>query len=71
VVDESTAGWLLEHPGADIEIDLQSNSLSLPTGAKVPFPIEAFARHCLLNGIDELGYLTSKLDLIQRYETTR
>jgi 3-isopropylmalate/(R)-2-methylmalate dehydratase small subunit len=70
VVDESTSGWLLEHPGAEVEIDLRKSQLTLPTGASVSFPIEAFARHCLLNGIDELGYLLSKLDVIQRFEAT-
>ena len=35
--------------------------MTLPTGVSVAFPIEAFARHCLLNGIDELGYLRSRL----------
>ena len=35
------------------------------------FPIEAFARHCLLNGLDELGYLRSKLPEIERYEAVR
>jgi 3-isopropylmalate/(R)-2-methylmalate dehydratase small subunit len=68
VVDEVTSRWLMEHPGAEIDIDLQSARLTLPTGVQVPFPIEAFARHCLLNGIDELGYLQSKLDAIERYE---
>jgi 3-isopropylmalate/(R)-2-methylmalate dehydratase small subunit len=42
--------------------------LTLPNGAATTFPIEAFARHCLLHGIDELGYLRSKLDLIESYE---
>jgi 3-isopropylmalate/(R)-2-methylmalate dehydratase small subunit len=68
VVDEATAGWLLEHPGVEIEIDLKEAQLTLPSGAKVAFPIEAFARHCLVNGVDELGYLQSKLDLIERFE---
>jgi 3-isopropylmalate/(R)-2-methylmalate dehydratase small subunit len=71
IVDESTARWLLEHPGAEIDIDLARCVLSLPTGATVPFPIEAFARHCLLNGIDELGFLRSKLPEIERYEAAR
>jgi len=70
-VDQATADWLLAHPGADVEIDLTLSRLTLPTGAWVNFPIEAFARHCLLNGIDELGYLRSKLADIERYETTR
>ena len=68
VVDEATARWLLENPGAEVDIDLEANRLTLPTGVAVSFPMEAFARHCLLNGLDELGYLRSKLDLIERFE---
>jgi 3-isopropylmalate/(R)-2-methylmalate dehydratase small subunit len=70
-VDESTATWLLAHPGADVDIDLTASRLTLPTGVSVTFPLEAFARHCLLNGIDELGYLRSKLDAIASYEAAR
>jgi 3-isopropylmalate/(R)-2-methylmalate dehydratase small subunit len=70
-VDETTATWLLTHPGADIDIDLTASRLTLPTGVSVTFPLEAFARHCLLNGIDELGYLRSKLDAIAGYEAAR
>jgi 3-isopropylmalate/(R)-2-methylmalate dehydratase small subunit len=68
VVDEDTSRWLLEHPGAIVDIDLESARLTLPTGASHSFPIEGFARHCLLNGIDELGYLRSHLKDIERYE---
>jgi 3-isopropylmalate/(R)-2-methylmalate dehydratase small subunit len=71
VVDDATSRWLLEHPGAEVDIDLEAASLSLPTGVQVPFPIEAFARHCLINGVDELGYLQSKLDAIRRFEVAR
>lgn len=71
VVDEATAAWLLAHPGAEVAIDLESARLALPTGVSVSFPIEAFARHCLLNGVDELGYLQSKLPQIERYEALR
>jgi 3-isopropylmalate/(R)-2-methylmalate dehydratase small subunit len=70
-VDEATAAWLMEHPGAEVDIDLETARLTLPTGAAVAFPIEAFARHCLLNGIDELGYLRSKQADIERYESAR
>jgi 3-isopropylmalate/(R)-2-methylmalate dehydratase small subunit len=70
-VDETTATWLLSHPGADIDIDLTASRLTLPTGVSVTFPIEAFARHCLLNGIDELGYLRSNLEAIASYEAAR
>jgi len=71
VVDAATSTWLLENPGAEVDIDLNTACLSLPTGVKVPFPIEPFARHCLINGIDELGFLLSKLDAIRRFEAAR
>ncbi len=71
VVDEPTSRWLLENPGADVDIDLEAARLTLPTGLSVTFPIEAFARHCLLNGIDELGYLRSKIADIERYEAAQ
>jgi 3-isopropylmalate/(R)-2-methylmalate dehydratase small subunit len=71
VVDEQTSQWLLHHPGAQVDIDLESMRLTLPTGTSVAFPIEPFARHCLLNGLDELGYLRSKLHDIERFEAAR
>jgi 3-isopropylmalate dehydratase large subunit/3-isopropylmalate dehydratase small subunit len=69
IVDTATHAWLLDHPGAAVDIDLEAMRLTLPNGTSVPFPIEAFARHCLLNGLDELGYLRSKLPEIERYES--
>jgi 3-isopropylmalate/(R)-2-methylmalate dehydratase small subunit len=68
VVDAATSQWLLDHPGVELEVDLEHSRLTLPTGTAVSFPIEAFARHCLVNGIDELGFLRGKLPLIERYE---
>ncbi|MGO8858743.1 MAG: 3-isopropylmalate dehydratase small subunit [Steroidobacteraceae bacterium] len=70
-VDDATAQWLLDHPGAEVDIDLSTARLTLPTGVATAFPIDAFARHCLMNGTDEFGYLRSKLDLIERYEAAR
>jgi 3-isopropylmalate/(R)-2-methylmalate dehydratase small subunit len=70
-VDDTTSQWLLDHPGAAVDIDLATARLTLPTGVATSFPIEAFARHCLLNGIDELGYLRSKLEQIESYEAAR
>jgi 3-isopropylmalate/(R)-2-methylmalate dehydratase small subunit len=71
VVDAPTSQWLLEHPGAEVDIDLQAAQLNLPTGTAVPLALEPFARHCLLNGLDELGFLRSKLEDIERYEALR
>jgi 3-isopropylmalate/(R)-2-methylmalate dehydratase small subunit len=71
VVDEQTWQWLLRHPGAEVDIDLGALRLTLPTGASIPFDIEPFARHCLLQGLDEFGYLRSKLADIERFEAAR
>jgi 3-isopropylmalate/(R)-2-methylmalate dehydratase small subunit len=68
IVDEATGGWLLGHPGAELTVDLAAGTLTLPTGMKLAFPIEAFARHCLLNGVDELGYLLSRSREIEAFE---
>jgi 3-isopropylmalate/(R)-2-methylmalate dehydratase small subunit len=68
VVDRAAHGWLLEHPGADVTIDLATMTLTLPTGQAVSFPLEPFARHCLMNGIDELGFLLEREQQIRAYE---
>lgn len=71
VVDEATHRWLLEHPGTEVEVDLVNTLLRLPDGRETPFPIESFARYCLLNGVDELGYLLQQLPAIEGFERTR
>ena len=48
---------LEEIPTAELSIDLATQTLLLPDGRKVTFPIDAFAKTCLLNGVDELGYI--------------
>jgi 3-isopropylmalate/(R)-2-methylmalate dehydratase small subunit len=68
VVDESTHRWLIDHPGAKVRIDLQASTLTLPDGTAVAFAVEGFARYCLLNGTDELGFLLQQVDAIARYE---
>lgn len=68
VVDESTAAWLLSHPGAEITIDIDSTTLELPEGRRVKFPLGSFDRYCLLNGVDELGFLLAKFPAIEAYE---
>jgi 3-isopropylmalate/(R)-2-methylmalate dehydratase small subunit len=68
VVDAETSQWLLHHAGAEVDIDLEALRLTLPTGAAIAFAIEPFARHCLLSGLDEFGYLRSRLPDIERFE---
>ena len=68
VVDEATSEWLMGHPGSEVSIDLTATTLRLPTGIAVSFPIDPFARYCLLNGVDELGFLLQQQARIAAYE---
>jgi len=68
VVDAETSRWLMTHPGAEVTIDLESLTLGLGSGLQVSFELEAFARYCLLNGVDELGFLLQRLPQIEAYE---
>ena len=68
VLDAATHQWLLENPGARVRVDLEACTVTLPNGRAVSFTMEAFARYCLLNGIDELGFLLQQSSTIARYE---
>ncbi len=68
VVDADTHAWLLANPGVEVAVDLETRTVTLPDGRSVAFPIEAFARYCLLNGVDETGYLLSQEAAIKAYE---
>jgi len=68
VVDAATSRWLLANPGAELTIDLASCTLTLPTGEAVKFPLESFARYCLMNGVDELGFLLERRAAIEAFE---
>ena len=50
---------------------MASTTLTLPTGVSVKFPLEAFSRYCLLNGVDELGFLLERRGQIEAYEQRR
>ena len=71
VVDQGTADWLLANPGVNVTIDLETSTVTLPDGRSVAFPIEPFARYCLMNGVDQMGYLLSKDPQIRAYEEKR
>ena len=57
-------------PAAEVDVDLASQTLTLPGGEKVSFPVDPFAKHCLLNGVDQLGFLMGEEDAIVAYETS-
>jgi 3-isopropylmalate/(R)-2-methylmalate dehydratase small subunit len=72
VVDIETHQMLFdlieELPQAELTIDLDSQSLILPTGQRVAFPIDGFSKSCLLRGTDELGYILGFDEQITAYE---
>jgi len=59
---------LAADPAAEVTVDLGARTVTLPDGEAVPFPIDPFARHCLLNGLDQLTFLEGAADDIARYE---
>jgi 3-isopropylmalate/(R)-2-methylmalate dehydratase small subunit len=71
VVPPNIHAILLNSPGAIVQIDLAAQTLTLPDGTAVEFPIDAFAKHCLLEGVDELGYILKQDAAIADYETQR
>ena len=71
VVDAATHAKLLAAPDAEVTIDVAEQTLTLPDGGKVKFPIDPFARYCLLNGVDELEFLLSQESAIAAFEAKR
>ncbi|HEY6953500.1 MAG TPA: 3-isopropylmalate dehydratase small subunit [Bacteroidota bacterium] len=59
---------VLNDPAAEIVVDLESQTVQMPDGVSVRFPIDGFAKSCLLNGTDELGYLLRFQKQIEEYE---
>lgn len=70
VLDAAVVDELLASPGLELEIDIAVSAVTLPDGRRFAFPIDAFARTCLLEGVDQLGYLLKQTPHIQRYEET-
>ena len=72
IVDAQTQRMLFElaeeAPRAEVTIDLAAQTVTLPTGQAVSFPIDGFSKTCLLKGVDELGYLLSFENRIAAYE---
>jgi 3-isopropylmalate/(R)-2-methylmalate dehydratase small subunit len=55
-------------PATRLTIDLATQQVRLPDGSGIEFPIDAFAKYCLLNGVDQLGFLLSQEESIAQYE---
>ena len=71
VIDAEPHAWLLANPGAEVSIDVEAATITLPGRAPIEFPLDAFSKHCLLNGVDQLGFLLGKDADITRFEQDR
>ena len=71
IVDADTHQYLLDNPGITVIVDVKQRTLSLPDGRTATFPIDGFSRHCIMNGIDQLGFLRQQEAAIADFETNR
>lgn len=71
VAPDEIHAWLLDNPGAELEIELDTQQVRIAGGPTFAFEIEPFAKHCLLEGTDQLGFLLSNLHAIEQFEEAR
>jgi 3-isopropylmalate/(R)-2-methylmalate dehydratase small subunit len=71
VVPANVHAELLKSPGMVLKVDLAAQTLTLPDGRAVSFPIDAFAKQCMLEGVDELGYMLKQDPAITAFEAKR
>ena len=69
VLQEEDVQALMQQPDDELTIDVAARELRTPDGRTYAFPLDAFARTCLLEGVDELGYLLARGDDITRHES--
>ena len=72
VVDADTQQQLFsladEDPSTRVSVDVEAQTLTLPDGRAVSFPLDGFSKYCLLNGVDQLGYLLALDEEVQAFE---
>jgi 3-isopropylmalate/(R)-2-methylmalate dehydratase small subunit len=68
VLDKSEHQYLLDNPGIELSIDIAEQFIELPDGKRLRFALEPFAKHCLLTGVDQLGFLLQHETQIAAFE---
>ena len=72
VIDPKAHQWLLDHPGDTITVDLTTRQVHLSgNGGSWGFEIDDFSAHCLMEGVDELGYLQGQMETIEAFEAAQ
>jgi len=70
-VHEALFAIVAKNPDARVKIDLAAQKLTLPDGRAVEFPVDAFSKQCLLDGVDEMGYILKQDSAIAAFEAGR
>ena len=68
IVDKTNHQWLLNNPASNVSIDVTSSLVTLENGESFNYAIDSFARYCLIEGIDQLGFLRQHEKLIKSFE---
>jgi 3-isopropylmalate/(R)-2-methylmalate dehydratase small subunit len=68
MLEPAAVAKLLAAPGAQVRIDLGAQTVTLPDGTTASFSIDGFSRYCLMNGVDELGFLLGQEEAIAAFE---
>jgi hypothetical protein len=71
VIDEADHTALLASPGIELVIDIRACTITRPDGTSIPFVLDRFARHCLIHGVDQLGFLLDAEADIGAWEARR
>lgn len=75
VLDEAKVGQLFREveatPGYQLSVDLAAQTVTTPSGEQLGFEVDPFRKHCLLNGLDDIGLTLEHVDDIRAYEERR
>ncbi len=75
VLDEAIVDRLFKETAAtegyQLTVDLENKVVVTPSGEKIPFEVDDFRRHCLLNGLDDIGLTLRDSEVIKEYESAR
>ncbi len=73
IVDADTQQQLFslaeEDPSTSVSVDVDAQTMTLPDGRAVEFPLDGFSKYCLLNGVDQLGYLLALDEDVRSFES--
>ncbi|PTN53285.1 3-isopropylmalate dehydratase small subunit [Stenotrophomonas panacihumi] len=70
VLAEEDVQALMQRPDDELTVDVAARELRTPDGRVYAFPLDAFAQTCLIEGVDEMGYLLARGAEISQYEVT-